>query len=178
MRSPASMIVIGGFAGSGKSTLAKKLGNVFSIPVFEIDHRARSIKDSSDFHGESSEAYGIAFDLFFAFAHSQLDNGSSLILDQNMGHAVTWDNLRKLRDPLRNVEFKIFLLECPYELCVSRFISRTEHPNLHEVTIENLANHKYKWDYLHETELPDAIRIDATREPQLVFDEVFGYLQG
>jgi adenylate kinase family enzyme len=64
MRSPASLIVIGGFAGSGKSTLAKKLGNAFSIPVFEIDHLARSIKDSSDFHGKSSEAYGIAFDFF------------------------------------------------------------------------------------------------------------------
>jgi len=172
------MIVIGGFAGSGKSTLAKKLGNVFSIPVFEIDHLARSIKDSSDFHGESREAYGIAFDMFFAFAHRHLDNGSSLILDQNMGHALTWDNVRKLRDSLRKVEFKIFLLECPYGLCVSRFISRTEHPNLHEVTIKNLANHKYKWGYLHEHALPEAIRIDATREPQIVFDEVFGYLKG
>jgi adenylate kinase family enzyme len=45
MRSPASLIVIGGFAGSGKSTLAKKLGNAFSIPVFEltISHVASKI---------------------------------------------------------------------------------------------------------------------------------------
>lgn len=59
------LIIIGGFAGSGKSTLAKKLGSIFSIPVFEIDQLARSIKESRDFHGRSSEAYGIAFDLFF-----------------------------------------------------------------------------------------------------------------
>ena len=178
MRSSASMIVIGGFAGSGKSTLAKKLGTVFSLPVFEIDHLARSIKDSSDFQGESREAYGIAFDLFFAFAYRHLDNGASLILDQNMGHAQTWDNVRKLRDTLSTVAVKIFLLDCPYELCVMRFLSRTAHPNLHEVTIENLADHKYKWDYLQEHALPDAIRIDATREPQVVFNEVFGRLQG
>jgi hypothetical protein len=95
-----------------------------------------------------------------------------------MGHAMTWDNLRKLRDSLRHVEFKIFLLECLYELCVTRFLSRTEHPNLHEVTIENLADHKYKWDYLRDNTLPDAIRIDATREPQVIFNEVFGYLKG
>jgi hypothetical protein len=46
------------------------------------------------------------------------------------------------------------------------------------VTIENLADHKYKWDYLQEHAFPEAIRIDATREPQIVFDEVFGHLQG
>lgn len=66
------LIVIGGFAGSGKSTLAKKLGHIFSIPVFEIDALAQAITTSPDFHGEGREAYGIAFDLFFSFAHSHL----------------------------------------------------------------------------------------------------------
>jgi thymidylate kinase len=99
-------------------------------------------------------------------------------LRRNWEMCSQFDNVRQLRNSLRNVAFKIFLLECPYELCVTRFLSRTEHPNLHEVTIENLANHKYKWDYLRENELPEAIRIDATREPQVVFDEVFGYIQG
>jgi adenylate kinase family enzyme len=169
------MIVIGGFAGSGKSTLAKKLGNILSIPVFEIDHLARSIRESKDFHGENSEAYGITFDLFFSFARSHLKNGCSLILDQNMGHAMTWEAVRKLRDSLSNIEVKIFVLECPYELCVTRFALRTEHPNLKEVTVEDLADHKYKWDYLNENELPDAIRIDATREPDDVLKEVLIY---
>lgn len=170
------MIVIGGFAGSGKSTLAKKLGNIFAIPVFEIDQVARSIRDSKDFHGKGSEAYGIAFDLFFSFARTHLQNGCSLILDQNMGHAITWANVRRLRDSLNNVEVKIFILDCPYELCVARFASRTAHPNLHEVTIANLATHKFKWDYLKEQALPDAIRIDATKEPNEVLDAVLAYL--
>lgn len=93
-----------------------------------------------------------------------------------MGHAMTWDSVRKLRDSLSNVEVKVFVLECPYELCVTRFASRTEHPNLKEVTVENLADHKYKWDYLNDNELPDAIRIDATREPGDVLNEVLAYL--
>jgi hypothetical protein len=45
------------------------------------------------------------------------------------------------------------------------------------VTIEDLDDHKYKWDYLNENELPDAIRIDATREPDDVLKEVLGYLE-
>ena len=177
MSSQPQMIVIGGFAGSGKSTLAKKLGNILSIPVFEIDHLARSIKESKDFYGGSGQAYGVAFDLFFSFTRSHLQNGCSLILDQNMGHAMTWENVRKFRDSLSNAEVKIFVLECPYELCVTRFASRTEHPNLKEVTIEDLDDHKYKWDYLNENELPDAIRVDATREPDDMLKEVLGYLK-
>ena len=176
MSSQPQMIVIGGFAGSGKSTLAKKLGNILSIPVFEIDHLARSIKESKDFRGGSRESYGIAFDLFFSLARSHLQNGCGLILDQNMGHAMTWENVRKFRDSLGNGEVMIFVLECPYELCLTRFASRVEHPNLKEVTIEDLDDHKHKWDYLNENELPDAIRIDATREPKDVFNEVLGCL--
>lgn len=119
------LIVVGGFAGSGKSTLAKKLGNRLAIPVFEIDQLARSIRDSKDFHGKSGEAYGIVFDLFFAFARTHLQNGGSLILDQNMGHAITWANVRQLRDTLNKVDVKIFILDCPYELCLARELARS-----------------------------------------------------
>lgn len=176
MSSQPQLIIIGGFAGSGKSTLAKKLGNIFLMPVFEIDHLARSIKESKDFHGKNNEAYGIAFDLFFSFARSHLQNGCSLILDQNMGRAMTWENVRKLRDSLSNVAINIFVLECPYELCVTRFAARREHPNL-EVTAEDLGKHKYKWDYLNENELADAIRIDATGTPDDVLKAVLVYLK-
>jgi thymidylate kinase len=176
MSSHSRLIIIGGFAGSGKSTLAKNIGRVFAIPVFEIDQIARSIKDSKDFHGNNSEAYGIAFDLFFSFAQSHLQNQGSLILDQNMGHPLTWNNVEELRISLSNIEVVIFLLDCPYELCLSRVASRSEHPNLHEVTIENLKDHKHKWDYLNENELPSALRIDATRSPDIVFNEVMSHL--
>ncbi len=171
------LIVIGGFAGSGKSTLAKKLGQHFSLPVFEIDELAHIIKTSNDFHGESREAYGIAFDLFFAFARRHLQQGSSLILDQNMGHARTWENVRTLRDCIPTVSVNIFLLDCPYELCVTRVATRTEHPNLTEVTAAHLVEHKYKWDYIQEHAWPEAIRINATHDPATVFQAVLSYLQ-
>ncbi len=171
------LIVIGGFAGSGKSTLAKKLGHHFSIPVFEIDELAHTIKTSNDFHGESREAYGIAFDLFFAFARRHLQQGSSLILDQNMGHALTWENVRIVRDTVPTVAVKIFLLDCPYDLCVTRVATRTAHPNLTEVTPAHLDDHKYKWEYVRTHAWPDAIRIDATRDPETVFQAVLNNLQ-
>lgn len=94
-----------------------------------------------------------------------------------MGQAMTWENVRELRGSLSNVEVNIFLLECPYELCVTRFAARTEHPNLKEVTVEDLDAHKYKWDYLNDNELPDAIRIDATGTSDDVLKAVLVYLK-
>ncbi|MCA9954300.1 MAG: AAA family ATPase [Anaerolineales bacterium] len=170
------LIVVGGFAGAGKSTLAKNIGRALSLPVFEIDQMARSIQDNKDFQGAPQAAYRIAFDLFFLFAQGHLQNEGSLILDQNMGHRQTWQNIETLKTSLPHIEVVIFLLDCPYDLCVSRVAARTKHPNLLEVTPENLHNHKYKWDFLHENELPEAIRIDATRPATAVFQEVMHFL--
>jgi predicted kinase len=168
------LIIIGGFAGSGKSTLAKHLGHILSLPVFEIDHLARSIRASKSF--EDSNAYGLAFDVFFAFARRHLQNQGSLILDQNMGHALTWRNLEALRTDLKTVEVKIFILDCPYELCLERVAGRSDHPNQTEVTVDDLPAHKWKWDYLNENDLPQAIRLDATQTQAEIFDEVMAYL--
>lgn len=172
----AQLIIIGGFAGSGKSTLAKRVGKTLSIPVFEIDQIARSINDSRDFHGTGQESYGITFDLFFAFAENHLKNQSSLILDQNMGHELTWKNVEKLRNSLNDIETVIFLLDCPYELCLKRVHSRSEHPNLNQITADDLHQHKFKWDYLNENAFPEAVRIDATRPQNVVFDKVMLHL--
>lgn len=177
MSKSSRLIVIGGFAGSGKSTLARSLSQALSYPVFEIDHLARSIQDSKDFHGQSHEAYGISFDLFFSFAKNQLDNGCSMILDQNMGHSLTWRNIHQLKSSLKQSNVLIFLLDCPYELCLSRFAARTEHPNLDDVTVDDMPDHKHKWDYLNDNELPEAIRIDATQSANAVLNDVMMYLQ-
>ena len=177
MSSQARLIIIGGFAGSGKSTLARNIGRTLALPVFEIDSIARSIQESRDFHDKSGNAYGIAFDLFFDFARHHLANQNSLILDQNMGHPLTWRNVDKLRATLPSADVIIFLLDCPYELCVARVDARTEHPTLDKVTAANLHEHKHKWDYLNEQELREAMRIDATRPQDVVFNEVMTYLQ-
>ncbi|MFN8439190.1 MAG: ATP-binding protein [Caldilineaceae bacterium] len=172
----ARLIIVGGFAGAGKSTLARRLGNTFSMPVYEIDALARSVQSSKDFHGASHEAYGISFDLFFSLALIHLQNNCSLILDQNMGREQTWKNVEKLRTSLPGVEITILLLDCPYELCLSRVATRTDHPNQVEVTTEVLHSHKWKWDYLNENEFPEAIRVDATQSQEAVFAEVCTHL--
>ena len=128
--------------GSGKSTLANSLGRALNLPVFEIDQLARSIRDSESF--QDSNAYGLAFDVFFAFARRHLENQSSLILDQNMGHVLTWRNVEALQAALDQIEVKIFILDCPYELCLERVAKRTGHPNQTEVTVDDLAAHKWK----------------------------------
>ena len=45
-----------------------------------------------------------------------------------------------------------------------------------EFAAENIHDHKYKWDYLNDNELPDAIRIDATRTQEEVFADVMSHL--
>ena len=173
----AHLIAIGGFAGAGKSTLARRLGRELSIPVFEIDQIAKSIQLSESFTGTPQDAYGISFDLFFDFAKTHLGNNGNLIFDQNLGHARTWQNIEQLRSKLEGkAKIKIFILDCPWELCLERFAVRTEHPNIDDVTLHDLANHKWKWDYLNENKLPQAIRIDATQTQDEVFRSVNKHL--
>ncbi|MEM7113358.1 MAG: AAA family ATPase [Chloroflexota bacterium] len=177
-----TLIVIGGFAGSGKSTLARSLGYELPLPVFEIDAIARMIQQSPSYDGSSNKRYPLTFDLFFGMARQFLANNCSLILDQNMGHEITWRNLRAFRaeversNAIGQTAVKIFLLDCPYELCLARFATRTEHPNLHDVTFDDIDDHKHKWHFVQENDFPDAIRIDATRSQEDVFAEVLDYL--
>lgn len=162
------LIVIGGFAGAGKSTLARRLGDVLCVPVFEIDQIARNIHDSKDFHGTRKEALGVAFDFFYPFAKQCLQNRASLILDQNMGHPITWQNVAELSEQVENAEMKIIILDCPYEVCVQRFYNREKYPHKNEV---NIHEHKYKWDYLNENDFAGVHRIDATQPSEAVFRE-------
>ncbi len=60
---------------------------------------------------------------------------------------------------------------------MQRFAARTEHPNIDDVTLEDLDKHKFKWDYLNENRLPQAVRIDATDSPDQVFNTVMEYLK-
>lgn len=171
MTSSPCLIVIGGFAGAGKSTLARRLGRVLTVPFYEIDLVARTIADSRDFQG--TNAKGVAFDLFWMFAQTCLENGISLIFDQNMGQSRHWEKLVDICASVPDARMLTFILDCPYELCVARFEARTEHPDLGYVEIHD---HKYKWDYLDENEFPGAIRIDATRSPDEVFADVMTHL--
>ena len=172
-KTPPRLIVVGGFAGAGKSTLARRLSNAMSVPVFEIDSIGRTIRNSENYHGTSREAQGIAFDFFYSFAKQCLQNRVSLILDQNMGHPITWQNVAKLGDQVGDVEVKILILNCPYEVCVHRFRQRDEHPHLNEV---NIHEHRYKWDYLNDNKFDGALRIDATKSEEEVFKEAISFL--
>lgn len=166
------LIVIGGFAGAGKSTLARRLGRTLALPYYEIDLVARAIADSPDFQGTNSK--GVAFDLFWVFARTHLENGNSLIFDQNMGQSWQWNQIKHLCALVPNATLITFILDCPYDLCIERFEARTEHPDLGDVDIHD---HKYKWDYLNDNEFTDAIRIDATRSQDEVFAEVVTHLR-
>ena len=159
MASHPTLIVIGGFAGAGKSTLALEIGKRMGIPVFEIDQMARSIRESPDFRGGQREHYGIAFDLFFSMARRLLENRCSIILDQNMGHAVIWENVERLIASIENFDLRIFILDCPFEVCLERVDQRSMHPNYKEVTAETVREHKYKWDFLEKNDFPSAARI-------------------
>ena len=165
------LIVVGGFAATGKSTLARSIGQALALPVYEIDLVAHAIANSTDFHGDNPK--GVAYDLFWVFAREHLENGNSLIFDQNMGRAHQWNRIERLRTVVDGVEVVTFILDCPYDLCVERFNARKEHPDLGEVVLED---HKYKWDYLNDNEVPGAIRIDARRSEKEVFAEVMGHL--
>ena len=59
------------------------MGRALGITYYEIDLVARTIANSGDFHG--SNAKGVAFDLFWTLARAYLENGNSLVFDQNMG---------------------------------------------------------------------------------------------
>jgi len=177
MSAAPQFIVIGGFAGSGKSTLARRLGSELQLPVFEIDQMAFVIRESDGFSDSALNPYHVAFDLFFSLARSILQSGCGLIFDQNMGHSQTWKNIERLTEELTNINLQIFLLNCPFDVCCKRVERRHEHPNLHQVTAAVLIDHKYKWDFLEENELPLARRVDATLPKQTVFDEVFANIK-
>ena len=167
-----TLIVIGGFAGAGKSTLARSLGSKFSISVFEKDQVAKNLEKYVDFQN-IWESKGITFDFFLAFAEAHLKQGGSLVFDQNMGYERTWQSLERLSSGLPDhVTIKIFILDCSWELCLSRFASRTEHPNINEVTLADLEDHKFKWEYLNNNEMPQAIRIDGSQPADKVLQDV------
>lgn len=165
------LIVIGGFAGAGKSTLAHRLGRALSLPFYEIDLVARAIADSRDFRGTNPK--GVAFDLFWVLARTYLENGNSLIFDQNMGRPWQWEQIKHIVGLVQDAQMVTIILDCPYDLCIERFNARTEHPDLGEVEIHD---HKYKWDYLSDNEFSDAIRIDATRSHDEVFADAMAHL--
>ena len=165
------LIVIGGFAAAGKSTLSRRVGRVLNLPFYEIDLVGRAIADSRDFQGTNPK--GVAFDLFWALARTYLENGNSLIFDQNMGRPWQWQQIEQICASIPHAQAVTFILDCPYDLCLERFNARTKHPDLGEVDVDA---HKYKWDYLNDNVFPDAIRIDATQSEDAVFAEVMAHL--
>lgn len=172
MHNHTYLIAIGGFAGVGKSTLARQLGRALRIPFYEIDLIGRAIGDSSDYVGQNPK--GVAFDLFWTFARNQLENGVSLIFDQNMGRPEQWEKLKAVCLEVPGAKLIVFLLDCPFEQCAERFEKRLEHPDFGTAY---LHDHKYKWDYLNNNEFPNAIRIDATRSQDKVLADVLSYLR-
>ena len=118
----ARLIVIGGFAGAGKSTLARSLGRALGLPFYELDLVGRAIAASKYFKGENAQA--VAYDLFWVYARNQLENGCSLIFDQNMGQVWQWTKIKEICDSIAGVEQLTFILDCPYDICVERQRSR------------------------------------------------------
>lgn len=170
------LIVIGGFAGAGKSTLGRSLSRALALPVYEIDLVAHAINNSQDFQGTKKEAKGVAFDLFWSFSRAHLENGNSLIFDQNMGQPWQWGKLKEVCSSVPGTELVTFILDCPYDLCIERFEARAEHPDLDEFAYIDIHDHRFKWDYLNDNEFPDAIRIDATRTQEEVLADVVAHM--
>lgn len=59
-----------------------------------------------------------------------------------------------------------------FDVCVSRVADRVVPHDRVAVTAEELEEHRFKWEYITNAEIPDAIRIDATKSPESVFQEV------
>jgi thymidylate kinase len=167
----AYFIVIGGFAGAGKSTLARKLGQTFSLPYYDTDLVSKAIADSSEFEGGSPA--GVAFDVVWMLAEAYLRNECSLIFDQNMGRPWQWRRIREICEKVPGATQVTFILDCPFEVCIERCETRTGHPEIGSV---DFRAHKFKWDYLRDNELPEAIRVDASRPADVVYHEVAAHL--
>ena len=174
MPSNPRLIVIGGFAGAGKSTLVRSVGRALGITYYEIDLVARTIANSRDFHG--SNAKGVAFDLFWTLARAYLENGNSLVFDQNMGQPWQWGQIERVAAGVPGAEVVTFILDCPWDLCLERVEARSKHPDWSKCTVENIHRHKHKWDYVTDNEFPGAIRIDASRSQGEVFADVMSHL--
>ncbi len=166
------LIVLGGFAGSGKSTLGRSLSADLSVPAYDVDLVAAGIERAEDFHGTRLEAKGIAFALLWRLCKEHLRAGLSVVFDQNMGQPWQWGKLREVVASVPGAELNVFLLECPYQLCVDRAMARTDHPDQEAWATLYLGDHMLKWVYLFDNEFPEAIRVDATRDAKIVHAEV------
>lgn len=93
-----------------------------ALPFYEIDLIGRTIADSQDFQGTNPK--GIAFDVFWVFARTHLENGNSIIFD--MGRPSQWKKLKEVCDLVPNARLVTFILDCPVEVCVERFNNRTD----------------------------------------------------
>jgi predicted kinase len=165
---PTRLIVIGGFAGSGKSTLSSRLGRSLCLPVIDLDVIAHALQTSKDFSGGP----GAFFDLAYALIEDLLRSGTSLIFQQNLGREQTWRRLKHISDTIGNVEFICLILDCPYDICASRVADRVVPHDRVSVTAAELEKHRFKWEYLTNAKIPDAVRLDATQHPDAIFEEV------
>jgi len=106
-----------------------------------------------------------------------LRKGTSLIFEQNLGREQTWKRLKQISESIGDVSFFCYILDCPYEVCASRVASRLVPQGRMAVTAEELEGHKFKSEYLASAEIPGSVRIDATRSPETVFQEVIRTLR-
>ncbi|MBP7134494.1 ATP-binding protein [Patescibacteria group bacterium] len=170
MRKPL-LIILGGFAGAGKSTLARRLSREYNFPLFSSDDFIEATRKAivQEFHAVAP----IAYDVMWHILDQHLKNAVSLILDANMCHSRTWQQVDEREQRFTDYKILPILLECPLEVHKARIEQRAihepEHFNLGGDTFEDILP---KYEFIRALNREQLIRINADRPLNEVYLDV------
>ncbi|MBI4032645.1 ATP-binding protein [Candidatus Berkelbacteria bacterium] len=169
--SPTRLIILGGFAGTGKTTIARKISAEFNIPLLSSDDFIAGLQGplGKDFHSTAP----IAYDVLFHILYRHLSNGVTAILDANMCHQRTWDEVDKLLKKVPDTVCISIVLDAPLEVIKERVDFRgkndPEHVNLGGDSLEDVL---HKYDFIRAFDRPGLIRIDSNQRTDAVYAAV------
>ncbi len=175
MRKPL-LIILGGFAGAGKTTLARRLSTEYNFPLFSSDDFIEATRKAilQEFHAVAP----IAYDVMWHVLDQHLKNTVSLILDANMCHSRTWQQVDEREKRFPTYTILPILLECPLEVHKARIEQRAvlepEHFNLGGDTFEDILP---KYEFIRALNREHLIRVDANRPFDQVYTEVRKYIE-
>ena len=157
-------VVLVGFMGCGKTTISLELGKILAQPLYNIDNiiKFQEKKTIEDIFFHKGERY--FRDLEVGIIESLVKNSTGIIdcgggvveEHRNMTHLRSWG--------------KVFWLDCPLEMALSRLTEKSDRPLLLNKTPEEMQLfysrrvELYK-EYSHH-------RIDSSREIPIIIKEI------
>ncbi len=169
------LIIIGGFAGAGKTTVAKRLSAAYGLPLFGTDALNDVLR--AFLHIDFKQASPLAHETAWSLVRSHLKNDVSVILDANMCHDRTWENVDGIARTFPHVRVLPFILECPLDTHRTRIEQRgrtePDHLNLGGDAFEDVLP---KYDYIRNLRRDDLLRVDADRPLDAVIADIETFL--